>query len=110
MNPFIQSNLQLSDPISRREMIRLGARGFGALGLASILSPEILKGTTGGAAGVLGQPHSTPKAKRAIYLFFSGGPSHIDMYGFKPAIRKTHGIELPESIRMGQRLTGITSG
>ncbi|HIG27321.1 MAG TPA: DUF1501 domain-containing protein [Verrucomicrobiales bacterium] len=110
MNPFIQSNLQLSDPISRREMIRLGARGFGALGLASILSPEILKGNTGRVAGVLGQPHSKPKAKRAIYLFFSGGPSHIDMYDFKPAIRKTHGIELPESIRQGQRLTGMTSG
>ena len=51
-----------------------------------------------------------PKAKRAIYLFFSGGPSHIDTYDYKPSLRKIHGMELPNSIRNGQRLTGMTSG
>ena len=51
-----------------------------------------------------------PKAKRAIYLFFSGGPSHIDTYDYKPGLRKIHGMELPNSVRNGQRLTGMTSG
>ena len=51
-----------------------------------------------------------PKAKRAIYLFFSGGPSHIDTYDYKPSLRKIHGMELPNSVRNGQRLTGMTSG
>jgi hypothetical protein len=60
--------------------------------------------------GIPGLPHFAPKAKRAIYLFFSGGPSHIDMYDYKPSLRKIHGTELPESIRNGQRLTGMTSG
>ena len=58
----------------------------------------------------MGEPHFKPKAKRVIYLFFSGGPSHIDMYDYKPAMRKIHGIELPDSIRNGQRITGMTSG
>ena len=60
--------------------------------------------------GAMGEPHFKPKAKRVIYLFFSGGPSHIDMYDYKPAMRKIHGIELPDSIRNGQRITGMTSG
>ena len=45
-----------------------------------------------------------------IYLFMCGGPSHIDTFDYKPSIRKIHGQELPDSIRRGQRLTGMTSG
>ncbi|MAS74822.1 MAG: sulfatase [Verrucomicrobiales bacterium] len=85
----------------------MGARGMGALGLASLAQPEILNGASRGS---LTEPHFKPKAKRVIYLFFSGGPSHIDMYDYKPAMRKIHGIELPDSIRNGQRITGMTSG
>ncbi len=101
--------------LNRRQMINLGARGFGALGLASILSPELLQGAMNPREkldrfGVLEQPHFKPKAKRVIYLFFSGGPSHIDMFDYKPALQKIHGMELPDSIRNGQRLTGMTSG
>jgi hypothetical protein len=51
-----------------------------------------------------------PKAKRVIYLFMSGGPSHIDLFDYKPKLREFHGTELPASIRMGQRVTGMTSG
>tara|TARA_B100001741_G_scaffold74134_1_gene59919 strand:+ start:1354 stop:2742 length:1389 start_codon:yes stop_codon:yes gene_type:complete len=85
----------------------MGARGMGALGLASLAQPGILNGASRGS---LTEPHFKPKAKRVIYLFFSGGPSHIDMYDYKPAMRKIHGIELPDSIRNGQRITGMTSG
>ena len=55
-------------------------------------------------------PHFAPKAKRIIMLFNSGGPSHIDMFDYKPAMRDFHGEELPESVRNGQRLTTMTSG
>jgi hypothetical protein len=54
-------------------------------------------------------PHFAPKAKRVIYLFMAGGPSHIDMFDYKPAMQNLHGTELPDSIRNGQRITGMTS-
>jgi Protein of unknown function (DUF1501) len=106
MNPFFDSN----PVMNRRRMLRLGARGLGALGLASLLQPGLLLGAEAPDRGVLGRPHFRPQARRVIYLFFSGGPSHIDMYDYKPALRKIHGMELPDSIRQGQRLTGMTSG
>src|SRR5262245_49066012 len=53
---------------------------------------------------------STPRAKRIIYLFQSGGPSHLELFDYKPKLPKLNGSELPDSVRMGQRLTGMTSG
>ena len=55
-------------------------------------------------------PHFAPKAKHVIYLFQSGGPSHLELFDFKPKLRDLQGTELPDSIRKGQRLTGMTSG
>jgi len=55
-------------------------------------------------------PHFAPKAKRVIYLFQSGGPSQLEMMDYKPRLASLHGTELPDSIRQGQRLTGMTSG
>src|SRR5947199_4512405 len=54
--------------------------------------------------------HFPAKAKRVIFLFQSGGPSHLELLDHKPMLAKYHGRELPDSIRMGQRLTGMTSG
>ena len=54
--------------------------------------------------------HFAPKAKRVVYLFQSGGPSHLELLDYKPKLKKFHGTELPDSIRQGQRLTGMTSG
>lgn len=54
--------------------------------------------------------HFAPKAKRIVYLFQSGGPSHLELLDYKPNLKKLHGSELPDSIRHGQRLTGMTSG
>ena len=93
--------------IDRRKFLNIGARGMGAMGLASLAQPGMLNAA---GRGAMGEPHFKPNAKRVIYLFFSGGPSHIDMYDYKPAMRKIHGIELPDSIRNGQRITGMTSG
>src|SRR5215472_9329107 len=77
-------------------------RGFlGMIGLASLLNA---------ADGMPGLPHFPPKAKRVIFLFQSGGPSQMDLFDYKPKLRTLERTELPDSIRMGQRLTGMTSG
>ena len=55
-------------------------------------------------------PHFAPKAKRVIYLFQSGAPSQLDLFDYKPQLAKTHGTDLPDSIRNGQRLTAMTAG
>lgn len=58
----------------------------------------------------VGVTHFAPKAKRVVYLFQSGGPSHLELLDEKPELQRLHGTELPDSIRQGQRLTGMTSG
>lgn len=88
----------ISTLLTRRHFFGRTAAGIGAAALASVL---------GANAGV---PHFAPKAKRVIYLFMSGGPSHIDLFDYKPKLQQYHGQELPASIRMGQRITGMTSG
>ena len=60
--------------------------------------------------GLSGLPHFPPKAKRVIYLHQSGGPSQLDLFDYKPELHKHSGLDLPASVRMGQRITGMTSG
>lgn len=60
-------------------------------------------------AGLDGLPHFKPRAKRVIYLFMHGGPSQLDLLDYKPQLQKSRGEDLPASIRMGQRLTGMTA-
>ncbi|MEQ8339085.1 MAG: DUF1501 domain-containing protein, partial [Cyclobacteriaceae bacterium] len=97
---------------SRREFLAKSAMGFGALGLASLMNPtNLLAGTSNNALGGLpGLPHFAPKAKRVIYLFQSGAPSQMDLFDPKPLLNKMYGVELPASVRQGQRLTGMTAG
>ena len=64
----------------------------------------------GDAGGLPGLPHFAPKAKRVIYLFQSGAPSQMDLFDYKPRLKDLATTELPESVRGGQRLTGMTSG
>ena len=97
------------NPISellRRQTRRhfIGRSTLGVAALASLFRQEGLAGPAGSLA------HFAPKAKRVIYLFQSGGPSHLEMWDHKPKLAKLTGTELPDSIRMGQRLTGMTSG
>jgi hypothetical protein len=61
------------------------------------------------AAPLAGLPHHPAKAKRVIYLFQHGGPSQLDLFDWKPGLAKVKGQELPDSVRMGQRLTGMTA-
>lgn len=95
---------------SRREFLSKTAMGFGALGLASLLNPTYGLGSGLDASGGLNLPHFAPKAKRVIYLLQSGAPSQMDLFDHKPLLRKMNGEELPESVRKGQRLTGMTAG
>lgn len=95
---------------TRRQFLLKSGNGFGAAALSSLFGSGLARGAGAGENGLQGFPNFAPKAKRVIYLFFSGGPSHIDTFDFKPAMRKIHGIELPDSIRNGQRITGMTSG
>lgn len=99
---------------TRRAFFGRTATGLGTAALASLLGPSLLRADNPtpatGANGILPGLDFAPKAKRVIYLFQSGGPSHIDMFDYKPALKQHHGEELPANIRMGQRLTGMTSG
>src|SRR5690349_15542257 len=99
--------------LTRRHFFGRSALGIGTAALASLLSPRAFADSVGLSAGGhtgISCPHFPPKAKRIISLFMSGGPSHIDLFDYKPALQKLHGTELPDSIRNGQRITGMTSG
>jgi Protein of unknown function (DUF1501) len=107
VNPFQEYKLRLT----RRHLLGRTAVGIGAAALASLLNPKLLSGSdVVQSAGESRAPHSPPKAKRVIYLFMSGGPSQIDLFDYKPSLVRRHGEELPGSVRMGQRITGMTAG
>jgi hypothetical protein len=81
--------------------------GLGLAALATLLDADGLAAEPRG--GLPGLPHFKPKAKRVIYLFQSGAPSQMDLFDHKPKLADLRGTELPDSIRKGQRLTGMTS-
>ena len=99
---------------TRRQFFGRAASGIGAAALASLINPQLASAAAGGgdprAQGVKIGPHFAPTAKRIIYLFQSGAPSQLDLFDYKPKMREYFNTELPESIRMGQRLTTMTSG
>jgi hypothetical protein len=101
MDPVHEQQLLLT----RRHFFGRSATGIGVAALASLLNGQAVAGREAPSRG----PHFAPKAKRVIYLFMSGGPSHIDLFDYKPELRKNHGKELPASVRMGQRVTGMTA-
>jgi hypothetical protein len=106
MNPLREHELL----ITRRHFFGRTAAGLGAAALGSVLNPNLFGAQADSAATLLGQPHFAAKAKRIIYLFMAGGPSQMDLLDHKPALETLHQSELPDSVRMGQRLTGMTSG
>ncbi len=100
--------------MNRRHFLSKMSLGLGSVALGSLLNPRLLFGGSdkkvSDLSGVLPAPHFAPKAKRIIYLFQSGGPSQLETFDYKPLLREQNGQELPASVRMGQRLTGMTSG
>jgi hypothetical protein len=99
MNPIDERGLS----ITRRYFFSRTATGIGAAALGSLLARDSK------AAALSGFPNFAPKAKRVIYLFQHGAPSQLDLFDYKPGLQKVRGENLPESIRMGQRLTGMTA-
>lgn len=105
MDPILENKLH----INRRQFFGRCATGIGTAALATILNRDA-------QAAMQDDPlspkpsHFAPKAKRVIYLHQSGAPSQLDLFDYKPAMREMFDQELPDSIRMGQRLTGMTSG
>jgi hypothetical protein len=85
----------------RRLMLKQAGAGLGQIALTSLLNAEHQAERT---------TDRPPKAKRVIYLFMHGGPSHLDLFDHKPSLRRRQGDELPKSVRGDQRLTGMTSG
>lgn len=95
--------------INRRHFLGKLSLGLGSAALGSLLLPDLFKSSGETAALPVGLPHFAPKAKRIIYLFQNGAPSQLESFDYKPKLREMHGMDLPESIRKGQRLTGMTS-
>ncbi len=98
------------DQLNRRTFLARSACGLGIAALGALESQRTSAATLTPALGLNSLPHFPPKAKRVIYLFQSGAPSQMELYDHKPTLERLSGQSLPDSIRMGQRLTGMTSG
>lgn len=97
------------DPmLDRRHLLRGVAGGLGGAALASLLAGEASAGRD--PEGALRLLHHAPRARRVIYLLMSGAPSQIDLWDPKPRMLELFDVELPASVRMGQRITTMTSG
>ena len=95
-NEFGRNDYQGMNTVPRRDFIKRMSGGLGAIALGNLL----------GAASI---SHPAPKVKRVIYLFQSGGPSQMDLFDHKPSLANIRATELPDSIRQGQRFTGMTA-
>ena len=110
MRPDVESDQYLT----RRHFFGRASFGLGSIALASLLDRDLFAADRGGhrsatGAGIEGFPNVAPRARRVIYLFQSGAPSQLDLFDPKPGLDRLDGTDLPDSIRMGQRLTGMTS-
>ncbi|MFZ4986258.1 MAG: DUF1501 domain-containing protein [Blastocatellia bacterium] len=101
LSPEQDSSLQMT----RRHFFSRCSLGLGTAALATLLREDGLAGED----TLLPRPHFKPTAKRVIYLFQAGGPSQLDLFDPKPGLEKYRGQNLPDSIRQGQRLTGMTA-
>ncbi len=98
--------------ITRRHFFGRSSVGIGTAALGSLVNQEVIatssdRGTSTSLAAEF--PNFSPRVKRVIYLFQSGAPSQMDLFDYKPKLAELRAAELPASIRMGQRLTGMTS-
>lgn len=105
--------LEFAQHINRRDFLQrsgcsLGAAALGLLG--GMGSGSNVAAALDSEAGRAAVAHFAPKARRVIYMFQSGAPTQIETFDYKPSLQTLNMSELPDSIRMGQRLTGMTSG
>src|SRR5207253_4979841 len=102
--PAFESGRGGDQAMTRRHFLLNTSSGIGTAALATLLAKD-----SQASAGLPGLPHFAPKAKRVIYLFQHGAPSQLDLFDYKPSLDKLRGTDLPDSIRKGQRLTGMTA-
>ncbi len=100
--------------LTRRSFLGRATTGIGSAALAALLNPELLRaGESGGKAkvegwpGVVNPPHVPPRAKRLIYLYMAGGPSHLETLDYKPKLAEMHGQPMPESFTKGQPIAQL---
>ncbi len=109
---------QLNKKLERREFLTKTAMGLGAIAVGSLFGKSLFGKSGTPIAGSTGDteqdilraiPHFAPKAKRVVYLFMSGGPSQFELFDYKPKLATMAGQNLPDSVRKGQRLTGMSA-
>ena len=99
--------------LKRRTFLRHGVTGLGLVALNALLDPSLLSAAEAGAdgdktsLGAINPLHFAPKAKRIIYLYQAGGPSHLETFDYKPALAKLDGQAMPESFTKGQQLAQL---
>jgi hypothetical protein len=98
---------QLADTVNRRSFLTKASLGLGSLALGSLLPRNLFSTPSPEQLPLV--PHRAPKAKRIVYLCQSGGPSQLELFDYKPFLQKMHGKDLPDSVRKGQRLTGMSA-
>ena len=91
--------------LTRRDLLRTVGGGFGSVGLAQMLASSAAGAVTGPPG-----PHFAPKAKRVIFLFLNGGPSHVDTFDYKPMLSKYNGKPMPTENPKTERKTGNLLG
>src|SRR5689334_14499589 len=94
--------------VTRRALFGRSASGIGAVALASLVAKDRVAQATPPPGGAL-NPFA-PRAKRIIYLFQNGAPSHVDLFDYKPKLKEMHGQQIPDSVQQGKRLSTMTSG
>jgi hypothetical protein len=101
---------------TRRFFFGRAAAGLGAAALGSLLNPRLFAAASAkrvalpGDSAIMASPHHPARAKRVIWLFMADGPSQLDLFDYKPQLKQYYDQDLPASIRMGQRITTMTSG
>jgi hypothetical protein len=100
--------IELHRKLDRRDFLQKTAMGFGALALNSVFAGQA-KGESMEEQIMRALPSIAPKAKRVVYLFMAGGPSQFETFDYKPNLKSFYGKDLPDSVRKGQRLTGMSA-
>lgn len=98
-------NPEFISQLTRRQFLGRNALGIGTAALATLLGRD-----SAASSGLPGVPHYAARAKRIIWLIQAGAPSQLDLFDYKPHLREQFNKDLPDSVRKGQRLTGMTSG
>jgi hypothetical protein len=106
MHPLTEQHLLTN----RREFFGRSALGLGTAALASLLSKEgrAAEPSAGKVPGLEGLPHFAPKAKRVIYLFQNGAPTHADLFDYKPKLQEMHGKQIPDEYVQGRKFSTMT--